>query len=157
MKQESYSGSWLNYFMDIADAASRKSHCISRNVGAVIVKDKQILSTGFNGLPSGFPNCSLCYGGERVSGHGLSDLPCVHAEANAILQCSKKVSDGTKGAVMFCTNMPCNDCLKLIIQAGIVGVYFREPYYLPEQGERLREYLVLEAMKVNGFAVMQVE
>ena len=155
MTDEIYTQRWVSYFMDIAEAASRKSNCVSRKVGAVIVKNKQILATGFNGVPSGFPHCNVCYGGERVSGHGLEVLPCCHGEMNALIQCAKKVSDGTDGATLFCTSMPCNDCLKAIIQAGIRQVFFRDIYYLDKEGEKLRQYLITEAYKVNGFTMLE--
>lgn len=155
MKDEIYTVEWIRYFMEIADAASRKSSCLSRNVGAVIVKNKQILSTGFNGVPSGFPHCGVCFGGERVSGHGLDELPCLHAEENAIIQAAKKVSDGCEGAVMFATSTPCNRCLRMAIQAGIQKVYFRDLYTLNKEGEKLRQYLVTEAFKVNNFMLLE--
>ena len=154
---EIYTTDWIRYFIEIAEAASRKSHCVSRSVGSVIVKNKQVLATGFNGVPSGFPHCDICYAGERVSGHGLDDLPCLHAEENALIQCAKKVSDGTVGATIFCTTMPCNRCLRMIIQAGIQKVYFRDLYSLNQNGEKLRQYLITEAFKVNGFTIMQVD
>ena len=147
---------WVNYFAEIARAAARKAHCPNRKVGAVIVKDKQIISTGFNGVPSGFPHCSICYDGERSSGSGLDNLPCLHAEENAIIQAAKRVSESLVGATMICTNFPCNSCLRMIIQSGIERVYYLEDYHLDEEGEQLRQYLVVTANQVNGFFIARV-
>jgi dCMP deaminase len=140
----------IEYFRKITKAVASGSRCLSRQVGAVIVKDKRILATGYNGLPAGFNHCSVCYGGERVSGHGLDKLPCIHAEENALIQCAK-YGTACDNCVMFVTTMPCNVCLKKIIGAGIRKVYVLEPYYLDHEGEKLRQDLLSEAKDVMGF------
>ena len=63
------------YFRKITKAVASGSRCLSRQVGAIVIKDKRVIATGYNGLPAGFNHCSVCYGGERVSGHGLDKLP----------------------------------------------------------------------------------
>ena len=100
--------------------AASLSHCKRRKVGAVLVRGGNILSFGFNGTPSGMPNdCEDCEG--QTHWHTL------HAEANAILKCAKEGRQ-TQDAIMYVTCSPCPDCLKLILQAGIKQVYYKEEY-----------------------------
>lgn len=141
---------WHTYFAHLVEQVASNSVCLSRKVGAIIVRDKRIIATGYNGLPSGFNHCSVCYGGERESGHGLHHLPCQHAEANALLQCSR-FGVPVDGAVMYVSIMPCNDCLKHIISAGLKHVYCLELYSLDERGEELRAYMLNEAHRATGF------
>ncbi len=144
---------WNDYFINLAKMVSMKSNCCRRGVGAVLVKEKRVIATGYNGVPSGFPHCEKCYGGDRVSGHGLDDLPCEHAEKNCLLQCSK-YGISSKGTIMYCTNMPCNTCLKAIISAEIQKVIYEEEYHLNDnKAEALRQYLLSEACSANGFTV----
>ena len=84
MKTFDLSEEWINYFLRIVNAVRDKSHCSRRKVGAVLVRDKRILATGYNGVPVKYPHCNICYGGERQSGYNLDKLPCVHAEINAL-------------------------------------------------------------------------
>ena len=147
------SESWIEYCLAITDAARQKSHCVRRKVGAVIFKDKYIVATGFNGVPSGFDHCSVCYGGERVSGHGLDGLPCIHAEENAVAQCARR-GVSCEGGIMFVSIMPCNRCLLKAIQAGIKAIYCHEAYYLDSKGEALRMYILDQAKRVNGFKMV---
>jgi len=85
-----------------------------------------------------------------VSGHGLHNLPCEHAETNALLQCAK-YGIPCDGCVMVVSIMPCNDCLKHIISSGIKTVYCLEPYYMDHKGEELRQNLLSWAKQVNDF------
>ncbi len=144
---------WVDYFFNITEAVRQKSHCPNRKVGAVIVKDKYIIATGYNGVPSKFPHCDVCYGGERVSGHGLDKLPCLHAEENAIIQCAKR-GISCDGAMMFVSITPCNICVRKIIQAGIRTVYAKEIYYMDGDDEKLRLYLLENAKEVSGFRMI---
>lgn len=119
--------SWNNYFMEIARVAATRSTCDRKHVGAVIVKNKIILSTGYNGSPRGLPHCD-------DAGHELKDMggrqSCVrtiHAEANAIAQAARS-GTAIEGAEIYTTASPCYDCLKLIINAGIVRIYCGEFY-----------------------------
>ncbi len=118
---------WDTYFMNIAHVVSSRGNCSRRRVGAVIVSDRRIISTGYNGTPRGIRNC--CEGGcarcgsQAPSGAGLAECVCSHAEENAITQAAYH-GVRTKGAVIYATISPCLTCAKMIINAGIrEGVY----------------------------------
>jgi len=109
--------SWATYFMEITQLVAKRSTCTRRAVGAVVVKDKRILSTGYNGAPTGVRHCidihELCRG--------------IHAEQNAIIQAAYH-GFSIKGGLLFCTNLPCAICAKMIINAGIRGIYYLDGY-----------------------------
>ncbi len=114
---------WHEYFMGIARQAATRSTCDRKHVGAVIVRDKTILSTGYNGSIRGMPHCDDV-------GHVMENGHCVatvHAEANAIIQAAK---NGVRidGADLYTTASPCWSCFKLIANAGIRTIYFGEFY-----------------------------
>lgn len=120
--------SWNKYFMDICRMVSERSPCLSRHGGAVIVRDKQILSTGYNGPASGESHCTICARKQKPdykSGTNYNDCPAVHAEMNAIIQAAKH-GVSINGATLYCTFIPCVDCLRAIINAGIKEVIFDE-------------------------------
>lgn len=96
------------------------SHCDRKQVGAIIVKDKMIIADGYNGTPSGFNNCCENEAGE-------THWYVLHAEANAILKLARS-NNSSKGATLYITLSPCRDCSKLIHQAGIVRVVYRDRY-----------------------------
>ncbi|MFP3869884.1 MAG: deoxycytidylate deaminase [Syntrophobacteria bacterium] len=123
--------SWEAYFMEITALVARRSTCCRRRVGAVLVKDKRILATGYNGAPSGLPHC-LDVGCLREkngipSGERHELCRGLHAEQNVIIQAA---SHGIpiQGATLYCTTSPCVICAKMIINAGIVAVYYQEGY-----------------------------
>ena len=112
-----------------AKLAATRSTCLACQVGAVIVKGDRLLSQGYNGLPSKFPHCSemgCCIDGSENCALSPQSL-AVHAEANAIGQLAKG-NGGAEGAIIYCTLEPCLNCLKAIVSAGIVGVYFEMPH-----------------------------
>lgn len=117
---------WDAYFMEIAEVTKKRTNCIRNEVGAVVVKDKTIIGTGYNGTPSGIKNCfeggcERCMKRERGEiGAGVDKelCVCVHAEQNAILQ-SAYHGISTQGATLYSTIAPCNQCAKMIINAGI--------------------------------------
>ncbi len=118
--------------MKMAHMASERSTCISRHVGAIIVKDNQVLATGYNGPPSNLKHCSEIGGCYRKkmkikSGERMDICRAAHAEANAITQAAKH-GVRINGAKIYCTTFPCAFCLKLIINAGIEEIIFEEPY-----------------------------
>lgn len=115
--------SWDSYFMQIAKVVATRATCPRRSVGAVIVLDKRILTTGYNGAPHGLPHCSEI-GCHLVDGHCLRAL---HAEQNAILQGALN-GVTTKGSTVYVTCQPCNHCAKMIINAGIRRVVFEGDY-----------------------------
>ena len=118
---------WDEYFMLLTKLAAMRSTCLAFPVGAVIVKDKQVLATGYNGSPSGSVHCTTqgyCY--PDLSSCDVSkDFPsrAVHAEANAIAQAAKH-GISTDGASIYVTLEPCISCLKLVVSAGIREVYY---------------------------------
>ena len=122
---------WIDYFFKFAELASERSSCLSRKVGAVIVKDKQIMATGYNGSPIKTPHCSErgCLRKEKNVPSGERHELCwgVHAEQNAILQAAR-FGSGIDGADLFCTVSPCSICMKMIINAGINAIFFRGKY-----------------------------
>ncbi len=126
--------SWDHYFMGITDLVATRSTCIRRKVGAVIVKDKRILCSGYNGAPSGIPHCSEtgCLREQMKIPSGEKHELCrgVHAEQNAIIQAACH-GISVRGASLYCTNQPCSICAKMIINAGIVQVHFKQAYNDP--------------------------
>lgn len=111
-------------YLDMAQIWAGNSYCRRRKVGALIVKDKMIISDGYNGTPSGFPN--IC---EDENGDTFRYV--LHAEANAITKVAQS-NNSSRGGTLYVTTSPCIECSKLIIQAGIVRVVFREMYRLTD-------------------------
>ena len=123
--------SWDEYFMEITRLVASRSTCLRRHVGAVIVKDKRILTTGYNGAPTGIRHC-LDVGCLREtmnipSGERHELCRGIHAEQNAIIQAAFH-GVSVKDASLYCTNQPCTICAKMIINAGIKRIYFRSGY-----------------------------
>ena len=123
--------SWEIYFMDITSLVAKRATCLRRAVGAVIVKDKRILATGYNGAPSGVRHCAEvgCLRERLNVQSGMRHELCrgIHAEQNAIIQAALH-GVSVKGADLFCTNQPCSICAKMIINAGIAKIYYRSGY-----------------------------
>jgi dCMP deaminase len=113
--------SWSDYFMNIAKAVATRSDCERDKVGAVIVKDRRIRSTGYNGSPAGHPGCQNCPRRSIPAGSTQSYDNCValHAEQNAIIYCDR---EDMQGATIYVTRMPCVTCMKLIMGSGIMAV-----------------------------------
>ena len=134
--------SWDAYFMEITNLVSQRSTCSRRRVGAVLVKDKRILATGYNGAPSGLPHCLDvgCLREQNNIPSGQRHELCrgLHAEQNVIIQAAR---DGIpiQGAVLYCTTRPCVICAKMIINANIVVVYYEEGYEDELADQMLRE------------------
>ncbi|NMA69138.1 MAG: dCMP deaminase family protein [Desulfitobacterium sp.] len=123
--------SWDEYFMQMAQVIASRSTCMRRQVGAVIVKDQQILSTGYNGSPTGLSHCAEtgCLR-EKLgipSGERTEICRAVHAEQNALVQAAKH-GVSIKGADIYTTVQPCVLCTKLLINAGIKKVFYLIPY-----------------------------
>ena len=121
----------LDYrYMRMARIWSENSYCQRRQVGALIVKDKMIISDGYNGTPSGFEN--IC-----EDEHGVTKPYVLHAEANAITKIARS-GNNSEGSTLYVTDSPCIECAKLIIQAGIKRVVFNEIYRLTDGIELMR-------------------
>lgn len=123
--------SWDEYFMEIARLVARRSTCLRRHVGAVLVKDKRIVSTGYNGAPKGLPHCSEtgCLREKLKVPEGERHELCrgLHAEQNCIIQAAV-FGVSTKGATLYCTHFPCSICAKMIINAEIAEVIYEHEY-----------------------------
>jgi dCMP deaminase len=124
--------SWDEYFISIAELTSKRSTCLRRQVGAVIVKDKQIVSTGYNGAPKGIAHCDEIGGCLREkmgvpSGERHELCRALHAEQNAIIQAATS-GQSVEGATIYVTNQPCIICAKMIINAGIRKIIVSDGY-----------------------------
>jgi dCMP deaminase len=116
--------SWDEYFMNIAKAVASRSTCSRRSVGALVVREKRILATGYNGAPAGLRHCDHTGGGDMRDGHCARST---HAEQNAIVQAARH---GTMidGATVYCTAQPCLTCAKLLVNAGVKRVVYDGDY-----------------------------
>jgi dCMP deaminase len=134
---------WPHYFMNIAREVATRSTCHRKNVGAVIVRDKSILSTGYNGSIRGTPHCDDA-GHDMVGGHCVRT---VHAEANAIIQAARH---GVRidGADIYTTASPCWECFKLIANAGIHRIYYGE-FYREEKSFEIAKELGIELVEIT--------
>lgn len=143
--------SWEQYFIRIAKLVAERSSCSRPKKGAVIVKDKMIISTGYNGTPRGIKNCNeggcaVCNEKNRISGSKLGECICIHAEENAIIQAAYQ-GISTKGAILFSSYCPCLYCAKSIINAGIVRVYYNKAYAMDKKTEQLFKEAGIELEK----------
>jgi dCMP deaminase len=122
---------WHEYFMEIAALVATRATCIRRQVGAILVKDKRILCSGYNGAPTGIPHCDEtgCLRKRLGVPSGEKHELCrgVHAEQNAIIQAACH-GISVMGATLYCTHQPCSICAKMLINAGIVRVVFGRGY-----------------------------
>ena len=133
---------WHEYFMSVAQLISRRATCTRGHIGAVIVRDHSILSTGYNGAPSGLPHCndSNCRIYRSIHPDGTVEENCVnaiHAEINAIAQAAKH-GVSIKDSDIYITASPCIHCLKVLINVGIKTIYYLKPYKIEHIDELLR-------------------
>ncbi len=133
---------WDEYFIEITLAVAKRSTCNRAQVGAIIVKDKRILTTGYNGAPRGLPHC-LDAGCEIVDGHCVRTL---HAEQNAIIQAALH-GVSVEGGTIYSTHQPCVTCAKMIINAGLARVIYAGQY--PD--EIAMKYLRAAGVRVDHF------
>jgi len=127
-------------YIEMAQVWAKNSYCIRRQVGALIVKGRMIISDGFNGTPSGFEN--ICEDEE-----GKTKPYVLHAEANAITKVAKS-NNSSEGATLYVTSSPCLECSKLIIQAGIRRVVYYDEYRISDG---------LELLKRSGIEIVKIE
>lgn len=142
---------WDGRFMEMAAVAAGWSSCLRRKVGAVIVRDKRILTTGYNGAPAGLPSCverGVCLRETMGVPSGTRQELCyaIHAEQNAVIQAAR-MGVCIAGATLYCTHQPCVICTKIIINAGIARIVYELPYpdefsrrILDESGISLERY-----------------
>ncbi|MDO9079273.1 MAG: cytidine/deoxycytidylate deaminase family protein [Desulfuromonadales bacterium] len=143
--------SWDEYFIEIARLVASRSTCLRRQVGAVMVKDKNILATGYNGTPSGIRHCSEvgCLRQQMNVPSGERHELCrgLHAEQNAIIQAAKH-GVNIDGAVLYCTHSPCIICSKMLINSGIKRIVCSDGYPDPLAKAMLDEAgLIVETME----------
>ena len=124
--------SWDEYFMEMAELTAKRSTCMRRQVGAVIVKDRHAIATGYNGAPRGIMHCEERGGCLRQqlnvpSGQRYELCMALHAEQNAIIQAAA-MGHGIEGGTIYITHQPCAICAKMIINAGIQRIVIREGY-----------------------------
>ena len=133
---------WDHYFMTLASLAARRSNCMRRQVGCVLVREKRVMSTGYNGTPrhitncneGGCPRCNAGGGG----GTSLATCLCIHAEENALLEAGRERVGG--GAVLYCNTCPCLTCSIKIVQVGITEVVYSQSYYMDAEAAKLFDH-----------------
>ncbi|MCR5820903.1 MAG: dCMP deaminase family protein [Bacteroidaceae bacterium] len=131
-------------YLRMARIWSENSYCTRRQVGALVVKDKMIISDGYNGTPSGFEN--IC-----EDDNGVTKPYVLHAEANAITKIARS-GNNSEGATLYVTDSPCIECSKLIIQAGIRRVIYAREYRLTEGIDLLRRAgIQVECLPIDGY------
>ena len=139
---------WEQTFIKIAELFAQRSSCVKRKVGAILAKDKRILSSGYNGTPSGFVNCNKVFESgdlkngvlvkkhgnkihnitlEKITHHDFAERYEIHAEQNCLAYAARN-GVNTEGCDIYVTTAPCAQCAKLIIAAGIKKVYYKEIY-----------------------------
>jgi dCMP deaminase len=144
--------SWEKYFMSIAQQVAMRSTCLRRQVGCIIILEKRIVSTGYNGAPSGLPHCEDvgCVRERQGIASGERHELCrgLHAEQNALIQAAMH-GTAVRGGTVFCTHKPCILCTKMFINAGIKLVYYAEGYQDTMADEMARE-AEMELLLLSG-------
>ena len=149
---------WDNYFYGICQQVTKNSKCLSRNIGAILVRDKVIVATGYNGPPRGMAHCNTRSGLDQCprrffgygSGEGLHLCPAAHAEANCIANAAR-VGVNTKDTTIYMTcEIPCNNCLALIINAGISEVVCKSITPYDDLSVEILEQSSLTLRSFNG-------
>ncbi len=146
---------WDKYFLNICKAISSKSPCLSRQIGALLVRDKSIVSTGFNGPARGYPHCEEYLLGEKVgcprkfrgykSGEGLHLCSAAHAEANCIANAAR-IGASTVGTTLYLNCIiPCKDCAILLVNAGIVEIVVEEMEDYHEMSEGILKDVIIRS------------
>lgn len=136
------------YYMGIAMAVRRRANCLGSRVGAILVRDDRIISTGYNGTPAGMPNCdeggcARCADPESyASGHGYDVCICVHAEQNALLSAAR-FGIPVEGSILYTTLRPCFGCAKELLQAKVSAIFYLHDWRHPDP-ELWDQYQVLE-------------
>jgi dCMP deaminase len=138
-------------FINIATELAKASKCVSKQVGAVIVKDGRILSTGYNGTPAGYQNCSDHWNGNYTKEHhDWSKTYEIHAEMNAIIWAARKGIE-IEGATIYVTLEPCSECSKNIIASGMKRIVYEKSY------EHTNSSIISRFIKDNGVVIEQIK
>ncbi|CDH51327.1 deoxycytidylate deaminase [Lichtheimia corymbifera JMRC:FSU:9682] len=157
--------SWDTYFMHLSDLAARRSNCMKRRVGCILVKDSRIVATGYNGTPRGLRNCNeggcgRC-NGNAPCGMGLDRCLCMHAEENALLEAGRSRVDFGHGVVLYCNTCPClgkyekgGGCAIKIVQIGVKEVVYSRSYGMDEMTEKPNEVMSFTAFSKDDANVL---
>ena len=147
---------WDTYFMRITKLVATRSSCLRRSVGAVLVKDKRILATGYNGAPAGMAHCEEagCLRDQLHIPSGERHELCrgLHAEQNAIIQAARQGTE-IKDSTLYCTTAPCSLCAKMLINAGVTRIVYEGSY--PD--ERAMAFFAEGGVKVEHFVLEEDE
>jgi len=152
---------WEEYYMRIAMAVRERADCLGNRVGAILVLDDRIISTGYNGTPANMTNCTdggcqRCANRSKFrSGSSYDVCVCVHAEQNAILAAAR-FGIATEGAVLYSTMRPCFGCTKELLQAGVQAVYYLHEWEYPDE-EMQESYQSLQAHIPGGLHRVDLE
>jgi dCMP deaminase len=147
--------SWDEYFMMLCDVVEKRADCTSRKVGAIVVRDNRILTTGYNGTPNKVKNCTEggCWRCKKRFKKQIGSFEyeesciCIHAEQNAIIQAAY-IGISTKGSTVYSTTNPCSSCAKMLINAGISRIVYRQAHHDLE-GIKLLKKAKIETKKVK--------
>jgi len=154
---------WDQYFMELAALAAQRSNCMKRRVGCVLVRDRRVISTGYNGTPRNFRNCNeggcpRCNRGEG-GGVGLSTCLCLHAEENALLEAGRDRI--REGATLYCDTCPCLTCAVKITQVGISEVVYSQSYNMDHESARILKAAGISlrqfSLSRNGLVFLQAD
>ena len=147
---------WDTYFMRITKLVATRSSCLRRSVGAVLVKDKRILATGYNGAPAGMAHCEEagCLRDQLHIPSGERHELCrgLHAEQNAIIQAARQGTE-IKDSTLYCTTAPCSLCAKMLINAGVTRIVYEGSY----TDERAMAFFAEAGVKVEHFVLEEDE
>jgi dCMP deaminase len=150
------------YFMLLAVATRERAACLRRHVGAILVSDGRIIATGYNGTPTGFPNCDeggchrCAHPDDYAEGRGYDVCICVHAEQNAVLQAAK-LGYSVHGSHCYSTLRPCFGCLKELYQAGVARIHHLNEWMPSDPVEAAAYTELLAEMHRHGVAVEPLE
>lgn len=149
------------YYMNIAIAVRKKANCLGRKVGAVIVRENRIISTGYNGTPEGITNCTdggcvRCRERGTYKGSvGYDVCVCVHAEQNALITAAR-FGNAVEGSVVYSTLRPCFDCTKAALQAKVAAIYYLHEWQYPIE-ELQEQYELLQSTFPDGVNKVDLE
>ncbi len=145
---------WDEIFLKMAFDMASASHCVSRQVAAIVTKDKRIISTGINGTPEGCINCDELFPPKtdpnfnREEHHNFSKAFEIHAEMNATIFAAKETGN-MKGGTLYCTTQPCSECLKNLMQVGLVRIVYAEEYDLAGCNPEIYNMLKQKGIKLE--------
>ena len=148
--------------MLLAVATRERAACLRRHVGAIVVADQRIIATGYNGTPTGFPNCDeggchrCAHPDDYAEGRGYDVCICVHAEQNAILQAAR-LGYSVEGSHCYSTLRPCFGCLKELYQAGVARVLYLNPWSPSDPVEAEAYEALLREMRMHDVVVEQLD